>query len=114
MPERDNSDVAGTGAGEAGLRDAASTRSPDLPPASDVEIRAWVLSRLAAALRISESEIDTEASFVALGLDSLTLFSMTGQLAEWLDRDLPATMLFEVSSINDLAAALAAPDRTPL
>jgi acyl carrier protein len=112
MPDREEPDCSPTEKSEAALRDAAPTREAGRPPASHAEIRGWLLSRLAAALEVSESEVSADASFIALGLDSLTLFSMTGQLAEWLDRDLPATLLFEVSSLNELAEALASPNET--
>jgi len=90
-------------------RDVLSPRVSGSPPAGDAEVRAWVVRRVAAALAVAESAVDTGASLIALGLDSLTLFAMTGELAEWLDRDLPASLLFEVASIDDLLAALAVP-----
>ena len=78
----------------------------------EAEIKEWVRNRLASALGIAPSEFNMDASFVDLGLDSVTLFSMTGELAEWLDRDLPATLLFESMSVNKLIAALASLEPT--
>jgi acyl carrier protein len=78
----------------------------DAPAASTAEIREWIRAKVAEALGVPVSQVDANASFIELGVDSVTLFSMTGQLAEWFNRELPATMLFEISSINELAAAL--------
>ena len=79
--------------------------------ATAAEIRHWIRERIATALGVEVDAIDPNANFITLGADSVTLFSMTGELAEWLNRDLPATMLFEIASINDLVAALATPNR---
>jgi|KBSSwiStaDraftv2_1062776.scaffolds.fasta_scaffold553262_2 acyl carrier protein len=76
------------------------------PVANAAEIREWIRAKVAEALGVPVGQVDARASFIELGVDSVTLFSMTGQLAEWFNRDLPATMLFEISSINDLVAAL--------
>jgi acyl carrier protein len=81
--------------------------------ATATEIRNWIRERIATALDVPVDAIDANANFITLGADSVTLFSMTGELAEWLNRDLPATMLFEIASINDLVALLAQPEPTP-
>ena len=111
-PAPENPDRPRTGDREAGLRDASSASRVESPAQTEATICAWIRRGLSTKLGISETEIDIDAGFVALGADSVALFSMTGQLAEWLDRDLPSTLLFEVSSIRELAAALAVPDET--
>jgi acyl carrier protein len=110
MPVRDDADARAAAMPGAASGDALSPRIDEHPLAGNAEIRAWVVRRVATVLAVSESAVDTGASFVALGFDSVTLFSMTGELAERLDRDLPASLLFEVSSIDELLAALAMPD----
>ena len=113
MPDRNPADDDAVGISTATSRESPWLRPHDRPPSTDAEIRAWVVGKVAAALAIPESAVDTGASLISLGLDSVTLFSMTGELAERLDRDLPASLLFEVASIDDLLAALASPGTVP-
>ena len=43
-------------------------------------------------------------AFTAFGLDSIKAFALTGDLAEWLDRELPATLFWDYPNIETLAA----------
>ena len=72
------------------------------------EIRQWLNNRAKTALEAIEHEveIDGDMPLIELGLDSLTLFTITGELAEWLNRELPGTLLFEIETINDLVTEL--------
>jgi acyl carrier protein len=70
-------------------------------------LRAWIVQTLAKNLQVDENDIDLDAPIDSFGLDSLVLFTMTGELAERLGRDLPATLLFEVPTINELVELLA-------
>jgi acyl carrier protein len=73
----------------------------------EAALRAWLVREVAKVLQVSESDIDVDAPIDSFGLDSLVLFTMTGELAERLGRDLPATLLFEVPTINELVELLA-------
>lgn len=70
------------------------------------EIEHWLMSRVAEALQLAPEELCRNDSFAGLGLDSLTLLTLTGDLASWLGRDLPVTVAWENPSIAALALAL--------
>ena len=92
--------------GESVEKHASEMSGPEAVAAGKPEfvkvLRANVVREVSARLNVLENEIDQDTHLIALGLDSLVLFSMTAQLAEWLERDLPATLLFEINSINEL------------
>jgi acyl carrier protein len=71
-------------------------------PVFEKVLRGRVVNEIAGTLGCSERDIDLDEHLIAMGLDSLKLFSMTGKLAEWLNKDLSATLLFKIESINDL------------
>jgi len=70
-------------------------------------IQAWIILRLSEALRVKPYEIDPRLPFTRFGLDSLTAFNLTGDLADWLGRDLSATLLWEYPTIASLSQHLA-------
>ena len=70
-------------------------------------LRNRLVQEVAKYLKVSESDIEKDTHLLAMGLESLALFSMTGQLAEWMEQDIPVTILFEIESINDLVAQMA-------
>lgn len=78
----------------------------------------WMTSRVAQILNIPPEEVDRTLHFTSLGLDSVSLLTFTGELGEWLGRDLAAPVAWEFPSIVELARHLAATpheiDDTPL
>ncbi|MBI4576845.1 MAG: amino acid adenylation domain-containing protein [Planctomycetes bacterium] len=83
----------------------AGVRSPE---AGADAIRAWLLARAARELGLSAADLDPHATFAALGLDSLTLASLAGELEAWLGRPLPVTLLWDHPTPDALARHLAA------
>ncbi len=75
-------------------------------PSAEV-IRAWLVSRLAELLEIDHDEIDVEEPFASYGLGSTELVSLSGELAQWLGRQLPAELAYERPTIDALARHLA-------
>jgi thioesterase domain-containing protein/acyl carrier protein len=71
------------------------------------EIRDWIVSEVSRSLNVDPSTIDTAAPLHSLGVDSLGAIGMTGGLAGWLNRDLPASLMWDYASINALAEGLA-------
>jgi acyl carrier protein len=76
-------------------------------PAGAETIQAWMILKLSAAFGVAPSEIDPAMTFDTLGMDSLTAFNLTGDLADWLGRDLPATLLWDYPSVGKLSHRLA-------
>ena len=70
-------------------------------------IEAFAVEKLAETLNVSSEELDVNEPFINYGLDSLQAFTLTGDLAEWLDRDLEATLFWDHPCIADLSRYLA-------
>jgi thioesterase domain-containing protein/acyl carrier protein len=85
----------------------ASVAAPARAPRSAADIRGWIAGELAASLKVEPSAIDTAAPLESLGVDSLAAIGMTGGLAGWLGRDLPATLMWDYASIDAIADGLA-------
>src|SRR5450432_1530666 len=85
-----------------------STQTPETSIARSAgEIRAWMISELSQILQVNPSAIDTAAALYSLGVDSLGAIGMTGKMAEWLNRDLPASVMWDYASIDAMAEGLA-------
>ena len=71
------------------------------------KIQEWLIVKFAALLGMPASEIDVHMSLDNYGLGSLQAVSLTGDLEDWLELQLPATLLWDYTSINSLANHLA-------
>ena len=69
-------------------------------------LRAWLVSRVAALRSIDARTIDVRERFSRYGLDSLGAGRLIGELALLLDRPLSPTLVWELPTINALAAHL--------
>jgi acyl carrier protein len=70
------------------------------------EIGEWLTSRAARALQVEGHQVDRTLPLTSQGLDSLTLLELTGDLAQWLGRDLSIPLLWQHPTINALAVHL--------
>lgn len=73
---------------------------------SVADIRVWIVTELSLALKVDPLSIDTAGALYSLGADSVTAIGITGALAGWLNRDLPATLMWDHPSIDAIAEAL--------
>jgi acyl-CoA synthetase (AMP-forming)/AMP-acid ligase II/acyl carrier protein len=73
-------------------------------------IEEWLVQQIAAQLRLAPGQISLDRPFVDFGLDSVQAVSLTGELETWLDRSLPATLVWDYPNIRALAAHL---DQSP-
>jgi acyl carrier protein len=89
VPERTNGDAA-----------CASRRSRP-------EIELWLAHRLAAETGLDAAQIGFETSFAVLGLDSLRAAALTGELADWLGRQVAEGAPWDHPTISRLAHHLA-------
>jgi len=76
-------------------------------------IQAWLVQKLSAQLGIAAHEIDLAEPFASYGLGSTELVGLSGELAEWLGRHLPAELAYECPTIETLARHLAEPMDVP-
>ena len=83
------------------------TPSPEVPSPSEAELRAWLVKAVAAALDVVGTTLDTGRPFQEYGVTSAQAVSLSGELEEWLGRDLSPALLYEHPTIDSLSAALA-------
>ena len=76
-------------------------------PSAAETIQDWIIVRLAQAIGVEPHQIDPRLPFTRFGLDSVTAFNLTGDLADWLGRDLPATLLWDFPTIVSVSQHLA-------
>ncbi|MEN2978086.1 acyl carrier protein [Tistrella bauzanensis] len=83
-----------------------AARTTERPDAAAIE--AWLVAYLADRLGHDPAEIRRNVRFERMGVDSLAVVSMTGELEEWLGVKVEPTTAYDNPTISDLAAALAA------
>ena len=76
-------------------------------------IQAWLVLKLSELLGIEPNEIDVGEPFASYGLGSTELVSLSGELAEWLGRQLPAELAYECPTIEAIARRLAGSSSPP-
>ena len=81
-----------------------SSKTTTVPTAT--EIQTWLVEYLAEALEIDSKEIDPSLPFQDYGLDSSAAVTLTGDLGEWLNRELDPTLLVDYTTIEELATYL--------
>lgn len=79
---------------------------------SEAQIREHLRSMVAEALGVEPEDVDVDADLAGLGLSSIRAFHLVGDVAEWLDRDLSPTLMWEYPTLRAVATALAAEEPT--
>ncbi|HEX9998330.1 MAG TPA: thioesterase domain-containing protein [Abditibacterium sp.] len=79
---------------------------PALGVPSPLAVQEWLVRHIAAACNAHEDEIDVHVPLTSLGLESVTLFTLAGDLAAWLEHDIPLTLLWDYPTIAAIAAHL--------
>lgn len=74
---------------------------------TETEIQAWLISYLAQLLEIHPDEVNINIAFERYGMDSLAAVSLTGDLKNWLNYELEATLVYTYPTIKALARHLA-------
>jgi acyl carrier protein len=84
---------------------APQAPGPGEPPASTerpTSLFDYVRSLMAKAVEMHETDIDPDQNIMELGADSMTAMSMVKELETRYKIELPATLLFEYSTLNEL------------
>ena len=66
----------------------------------------WLIARLSEALGIPVAAVNADAPFSEYGLDSASAVMISGELGNWLKRDIPPGIMYDYSCIRTLAAHL--------
>ncbi len=74
---------------------------------SGVEIRDWCINHIAAMLGRRAADIDPDARFSRLELDSATMINLIIAAEEWLEIEIEPDAAYEYRSVNALSAHLA-------
>lgn len=75
---------------------------------SATEIQDWILAYLGDLLEIEPEEIDITIPFDHYGLDSTAAISLTGDLEEWLGKEVDPTLLYDYPTVEALVQHLSA------
>ncbi len=71
------------------------------------EIRDWCMTHIAAMLGRPAGDIDPDARFARLGLDSSTMINLIVAAEEWLGIEIDPDSIYEYRSVNALSDYLA-------
>ncbi|EMI54521.1 protein containing AMP-dependent synthetase and ligase [Rhodopirellula sallentina SM41] len=91
--------------------DSPRSTQADSPQLST--ITAWLIEKIAARVKLPIESIDVDEPVARYGLDSVGAVRLAGELSEWLDRDIPATLAYEYPTITGLANHLSGVDSSP-
>ena len=70
------------------------------------KIKAWLVSYIAKILKIEPEDVNSNLPFERYALGSADSVDMVGELGGWLERDVPATVLYNYPNIELLAKHL--------
>ena len=74
---------------------------------TQTEIQDWLVSYLSEVLEIKPEEIDVAQNLQDYGLDSSGAVVLTGDLGQWLSREIDPTLLIDYQTITAIAQYLA-------
>lgn len=84
---------------------ALSKIDPQSP--TEQEIQAWLISNISAVVEIEPQSIDIRKPLEYYGMDSMQAMHLSGDLADWLGRQLSPTVVWDYPTIELLASHLA-------
>ncbi|MEM9944847.1 MAG: acyl carrier protein [Cyanobacteria bacterium P01_D01_bin.36] len=69
-----------------------------------LKIQAWLVEQIADVLSLDPTTIDVQQPLTRYGLDSIDAVTLVGDLEDWLDLELPSTLLWDYPSIAKASA----------
>ncbi|SDP33290.1 Phosphopantetheine attachment site [Streptomyces sp. cf386] len=88
---------------------AAIAAEPAAGP-SATAVRDWLVTHIAAELRLPETQSDTSRPLEEYALESLSVAALQSRLSDWLGYRIPHTLFLEVPTIDAAARFLAEPE----
>ncbi|WP_339381836.1 acyl carrier protein [Dendronalium phyllosphericum] len=82
----------------------STTALQQIPTAA--EIQTWIVSYIAELLEVDAEEIDVTIPFDRYGLDSSAAVGLTGDLEDWLGREINPTLLYDYPTVEALVQHL--------
>jgi acyl carrier protein len=80
--------------------------APSTEPPSEEAIRAWLITNIASVVNLDPGRIDIHQTFDNYGLDSLQAVSLSGDLENWLNREISPTVVWDYPTVEMLASHL--------
>ena len=77
-------------------------------PRSQAQIRAWLTSRVAHYLQLTEADIDVDVPLNRYGLDSIYAVALCGEIEDALDVYVEPTLVWDVPTVSGLSEHLSA------
>lgn len=74
--------------------------------ASEQSIQSWLVGQLADVLSLDPNTVDIKQPLTRYGLDSIDAVTLVGDLEDWLDLELPSTLLWDYPTIEKASAYL--------
>ena len=69
-------------------------------------IESWLIAKIAAKLGLDSRKIDVNEPLINYGLDSVAAVTLSGELADWLERKISPTIVYDYPTIESLASYL--------
>jgi acyl carrier protein len=88
----------------------ATQKTTDRAPAqspSVEQIQAWLISNISAVVEVDPQTIDIQKPLEYYGMDSMQAMHLSGDLEDWLGRQLSPTVVWDYPTIELLATHLA-------
>ena len=70
------------------------------------EIQDWIISYIAELLEVEPERVDPTIPFDRYGLDSSAAYALTGDLEDWLDREIDPTAIYDYPTVEALSEHL--------
>ena len=88
------------------IQDLRVTIPTTKQPPNAAEIQDWIVDYLAELLEIESEEVDVTIPFDRYGLDSSAAVGLTGDLEDWMGRDIDPTLLYDYPTVEALVQHL--------
>lgn len=72
-----------------------------------LKISDWLVSYMSDLLEIESDEVDVETTFARFGLDSSAAVILTGDLGNWVGKEIEPTVMYDYPTIAKLAEYVA-------
>lgn len=80
--------------------------TPVTEPPTEAAIRSWLITNIASVVNMDPAQIDIQQTFDNYGLDSLQAVSLSGDLENWLNREISPTVVWDYPTVEQLARHL--------
>lgn len=88
----------------------SGTSRPTAATPSEEQIKSWLISNISAVVEVDPQTIDIRKPLEYYGMDSMQAMHLSGDLEDWLGRQLSPTVVWDYPTIEQLARHLSEKD----